>query len=63
VDEQDTTRSVYRVELNGRKPMTLDEALLEIGPERDHMVFLDADTQKTTVLVRRRDGNFELIEA
>jgi putative sigma-54 modulation protein len=46
-----------------RKPMTLEEALLEIEPDRDYMVYRDAETDRVSVLVRRRDGNFELIEA
>jgi putative sigma-54 modulation protein len=46
-----------------RKPMTLDEALLEIGKSRDYLVYRDAQTDRTSVLVRRRDGNFDLVEA
>ncbi len=45
-----------------RKPMTLDEALLEIA-DRNYVVYRDAGTDRVSVLVRRRDGNFDLIEA
>ncbi len=45
-----------------RKPMTLDEALLEIV-DRDYVVYRDADTNRVSVLIRRRDGSFDLIEA
>lgn len=48
---------------NGRKPMTLDEAVLAMEGERDYVVFRDAETDRVSVLVRRRDGNFDLIEA
>jgi putative sigma-54 modulation protein len=45
-----------------RKPMTLEEALLEIEG-RDYTVYRDAETNRVSVLLRRRDGNFDLIEA
>ncbi|HML17878.1 MAG TPA: ribosome-associated translation inhibitor RaiA [Bryobacteraceae bacterium] len=46
-----------------RKPMTLEEALLEISADaRDYLVYLDADKECLSVLVRRPDGNFDLIE-
>jgi ribosomal subunit interface protein len=46
-----------------RKPMTLEEALIEMEADRDYMVYRDADKQCVSVLVRRRDGNFDLIES
>ena len=54
-----------------RKPMTLDEALLEMDQNRDYLVYRDserdADRDKErpglSVLVRRRDGHFDLIES
>jgi putative sigma-54 modulation protein len=56
-------QKVYRVNhLDQRKPMTLEEALLEIGKE-DYMVYRDADKECLSVLVRRRDGHFDLIES
>jgi ribosomal subunit interface protein len=45
-----------------RKPMTLDEAILE-SDGRDYVVYRDADTGHVSVLIRREDGNFDLIEA
>ena len=45
-----------------RKPMTVDEAMLEIDT-RDYVVYRDAATGRTSVLIRRPDGNFDLIEA
>jgi putative sigma-54 modulation protein len=55
--------SVFRVNHHdGRKPMTLEEAMLEIEG-RDYVVYRDAVTDRVSVLVRRRDGNFDLIEA
>ena len=45
-----------------RKPMTLDEAILEMEKGRDYVVYRDAGTDRVSVLVRRRDGNFDLVE-
>ena len=45
-----------------RKPMTLDEAVLEMDKTRDYLVYRDAETDRVSVLVRRRDGNFDLVE-
>jgi putative sigma-54 modulation protein len=57
-------RRVFRINHHERrKPMTLEEALLEIEQNRDYVVYRDAETDRVAVLVRRRDGNFDLIEA
>ncbi|HZU28422.1 MAG TPA: ribosome-associated translation inhibitor RaiA [Bryobacteraceae bacterium] len=60
---------VFRVDQNGdgvpdhrHKPMTVDEAMLEIGPKEDYLMFLDAESNRLSVLLRRKDGNFDLIE-
>ncbi|HSD27851.1 MAG TPA: ribosome-associated translation inhibitor RaiA [Vicinamibacteria bacterium] len=45
------------------KPMTLEEAALEMGGRADGvLVFRDATTDRVGVLFRRRDGNLGLIE-
>ncbi len=55
---------VFRVDYqNGRKPMTLDEALLEIESESDYVVYRDSQKNCMSVLVRRADGNYDLIES
>jgi putative sigma-54 modulation protein len=46
----------------GRKPMTLEEALLEIEKD-DYVVYRDADRNCLSVLLRRSDGNYDLIES
>jgi putative sigma-54 modulation protein len=62
--ETNPARRVFRVNDNGRrKPITLDEALLLMDKDRDYVVYRDADKQCVSVLVRRRDGHFDLIEA
>lgn len=45
------------------KPMTLDEAMLEMEGGRGYLVFRDAETERLSVMIRRPDGNFDLIEA
>jgi len=62
-EEATPARRVYHVERHKtRKPMTLDEALLEMD-NREYVVYRDAATDRVSVLVRRRDGHFDLIEA
>jgi putative sigma-54 modulation protein len=61
--EPEPERRVYRVNHHQkRKPMTLEEAMLEMDKNRDYLVYRDAETDRTSVLVRRRDGNFDLVE-
>jgi putative sigma-54 modulation protein len=55
---------VFRVNYNDdRKPMTLEEAILEMEDEQHYVVFRDADRDCLSVLVRRADGNYDLIES
>ncbi|MCC6262684.1 MAG: ribosome-associated translation inhibitor RaiA [Bryobacterales bacterium] len=54
---------VHRV--NGasrRKPLTVDEAVLAIKKNQRFLVFRDSDTNGTSILVRRDNGEFDLIE-
>jgi len=56
-------KRVYRVDNNQRhKPMTLDEAILEMEADRDYLVYRDAQNDRVAVLMRRRDGHFDLVE-
>jgi putative sigma-54 modulation protein len=62
--ESEPDRRIYRVNHHRtRKPMTLDEAVLEMDNSRDYLVYTDAETDRVSVLVRRRDGHFDLVEA
>jgi len=46
------------------KPMSVDEAALEVGDGRDaFLVFRNSTTEQINVLFRRADGNLGLIEA
>lgn len=55
---------VFRVDYTeGRKPMTLEEAMLELERDGDYVVYRDSNRDCLSVLVRRADGNFDLIES
>jgi len=45
------------------KPMTVEEAMLEIDPGEDYFVFENAGSGHRNVLLRRKDGHFDLIES
>jgi putative sigma-54 modulation protein len=63
-DEPERQPHVNRINHHERrKPMTLEEALLQMEKGADYLVYRDAQTSRVAVLVRRRDGNFDLIEA
>ena len=55
---------VFRVMRDGdAKPMTLEEAILVMRKDLDYLVYRDLDRSSLSVLLRRRDGHFDLIEA
>ncbi len=55
---------IFRVNYEeGQKPMTLDEAMLEMEKDVDYIVYRDSNRDCLSVLVRRPDGNFDLIES
>lgn len=57
-------KKIFRVNhRDGSKPMTLEEAMLEMEASQDYMVYRDAQTDRVTVLMRRPDGHFDLIES
>ena len=45
-----------------QKPMALDEAVLAMEADRDYIVFDDHEAKCPRVLIRRRDGHFDLLE-
>jgi len=58
------TPRIYRPRVPASaKPMTVDEALLAIGPKAPYLLFRDAVADRHSVLIRRADGHFDLIEA
>jgi putative sigma-54 modulation protein len=62
--EAEAQRRIFRVNHHQRsKPMTLDEAVLEMEKDRSYLVYRDAETDRVNVLLRRVDGHFDLVEA
>jgi putative sigma-54 modulation protein len=54
---------VIRTRRASVKPMTLDEAAIELGARGDGvLVYRDATSERVAVLYRRSDGNLGLIE-
>lgn len=59
----DRVPRVVRIRRFPAKPMTVDEAAIEVlGREDGFLVFRDARTERVSVLYRRKDGNLGLIE-
>jgi putative sigma-54 modulation protein len=48
---------------DGGKPMTVDEAMMAMEGGQDYLAYRDADTDRVRVLIRRRDGQIDLVEA
>ncbi len=46
-----------------RKPMTMAEAIMEMESGQNYTVFRNSQAKCLSVLVRRSDGNFDLIES
>ncbi len=60
---QESRPRVIRTRRSSLKPMTVEEAMLEVESSDDgFLVFKDASTERTNVLFRRKDGNLGLIE-
>lgn len=54
---------VYRVNGHaGRKPMTIDEAVIEMEDGRSYVAFQDVESGGLAVLIRRADGHFDLVQ-
>jgi putative sigma-54 modulation protein len=55
---------IFRVNYDeDRKPMTIDEAVMEMESGDAYTVFRNSQANCLSVLVRRVDGNFDLIES
>lgn len=62
--EGDSPRvTIHRVNhLARRKPLTVDEAVLAIKKTSPYLVFRDTESDSVSILIRRKDGDFDLIE-
>ena len=61
-DAPKPSRVVHTTAKANGKPMTIDEAMLAMEDNREYMVYRDSETDKMRVLIRRRDGNVDLVE-
>jgi putative sigma-54 modulation protein len=60
----DPKPKLFRVNYDeDRKPMTLEEAKLEMQAGANYVVYRDCDRDRLSMLVRRPDGHLDLIEA
>ncbi|MDQ3685995.1 MAG: ribosome-associated translation inhibitor RaiA [Acidobacteriota bacterium] len=59
----DDARRIINARRYTVKPMTAEEAALRLSGEADQfLVFRDADTSRVSVLYKRKDGNYGLIQ-
>lgn len=54
---------VVQAAKDGSKPMTVDEAMIAMESGQDYITYRDAETDRVRVLIRRRDGKIDLVEA
>ena len=60
-EERNGKPQVFRVAPGEQKPMTVEEAMLVIDDDT-YLVYNDATTDRLSVLLRRPDGNFDLVQ-
>ena len=62
-EEEREERMIVKTKSFPLKPMTPEEATLQMDlVGHDFFVFINADTEETNVVYRRKDGNYGLIE-
>ncbi len=63
VDEENEDFKIIKTKRIESKPMSKEEAVLQMNMlGHDFFIFLNPDTQKNSVVYRRKDGNYGLIE-
>jgi putative sigma-54 modulation protein len=61
--EETTERQIIRTETYFHKPMSAEEASLQLDAiEKEFLVFIDVETDEVAIIYHRRDGNYGLIE-
>ncbi|MEQ1945705.1 MAG: ribosome-associated translation inhibitor RaiA [Bryobacteraceae bacterium] len=54
---------IFRVaDHESNKPITVEEAVIHMEDGRDYIVYRDAESDNVSVLLRRKDGHFDLVE-
>jgi ribosome-associated translation inhibitor RaiA len=54
---------VIQASRDDSKPMTVEEAMMELEGGGDYVAYRDAETDRVRVLIRRSDGQIDLVEA
>ena len=63
VEPAPTTKRIISARTYSVKPLTAEEAAMHLEDEENQfIVFRDADSEKISVLYKRRDGNYGLIQ-
>jgi len=63
VELSDTSEEISRTQVFLKKPMTVEEALLQLKSyHRDFLVFMDSEREGLSILHRLNDGHYELLE-
>jgi len=61
--DAEAERRIVRTEAYFRKPMTAEEAALQLDAiEKSFLVFIDVETDEVAIIYQRRDGDYGLIE-
>jgi putative sigma-54 modulation protein len=53
---------IFQVSPGETKPMTAEEAIVEIEPGDPYLVYMDAGSNRPAVILRRADVNFDLVQ-
>ncbi|MGM9552470.1 MAG: ribosome hibernation-promoting factor, HPF/YfiA family [Clostridia bacterium] len=62
-EEEEKEFNVIRTKSYFLKPMTVEEAILQMNlVNHEFFIFLNADTDTTDIVYKRKDGNYGLIE-
>lgn len=62
-DEEPTTNKIVETRKIVLKPMSLDEAVMEIeGNKTQFIIYRDSSSENVSLVYRRDDGNYSLIE-
>jgi ribosome-associated translation inhibitor RaiA len=54
---------VIQASRDDSKPMTVEEAMMELEGGGDYVAYRDSETDRVRVLIRRSDGQIDLVEA
>lgn len=61
--EREDQRRIIRTELFLKKPMTPEEAVIQLESfQRNFLIFMDSERGELSIIHKRNDGNYELIE-